>query len=702
MIAVAGDAERKRQSRAAARDLQIPRVRDVARRRACLADVYLFHSAYFGGIFFQPFTESRRQMVDAIVTAASTSGDQAIAGPRGDGKTRCALFTALWLALTGRSDFPLIISKSGDRAELELKNLKWAIRESDVFAADFPEIATPIEALGGWASRARQQTVWGEACDMEWGVRTIALPTISTEHLESHGWNKGVGSVACGQIFASLGVEGPIRGYSVRNRRPTLAIIDDIDDRESADSVAQTEKRIEIIDADVAGLGGPDRNVSRVMLCTLINRRCAAYVFTDPKQRPSFRGQRHRLITKLPDRVDLWESYVALRSGRDDKADPDARQAHTMYVERRAEMDSGHEASNPFRFNTLPLADGEPAEVSALQSYYNFVADKGLTAALTELQNDPPPDEDGARLILTAYHVRANARSGLARGVVPDDTVAITVGCDVQKLGLHHATIAWNERAAGAIIDYDFWPFDTQGRKASACEVLILEGLQAWWEARSAANFRQVDGIEWTPDLTVIDSGWKDDGWNTQPVYLFCAEVGLNLAVPSKGIPGWRPKKAGPNCKPGENYNLVATNGVLLAELNADHWKIKVHEGFLQSHPEPGSLALFTPPRDEWGREPANYHLAYAKHVTSERWAPKGANGSWAWQPADGSRHQKPNHWLDATAYAVAARVMWGVQTIKPQAQQPSVVVSPSAPVEVGETGGVYSPLDAGRGGRNW
>lgn len=609
-------------------------------------------------------------MIDAICAAAERSGDQAIAGPRGDGKSRSALFTAFWLAVRGSIGFPMVISKSGKRAVDELKNLKWAIRESDLFVSDFPEIGIPIREMGGWASRARQMTVHGEPIGMEWGQDCIILPTISTESLRENvrNWPENLDSCASGQIFASLGIEGPVRGYSVRNRRPDLALIDDIDDRESARSALQTESRIEIIDADVAGLGGPDRNVSRVFLCTLINRTCAAYVFTDPRQRPSFSGQRHKLIEKMPTNYALSEQYIAMRSGRDTEKDPDGREAHAWYVEHQAEIEKGHVSTNPYRYNSRPLSDGEPAEVSSYQGYLNFVADKGMVSALTELQNDPPPDPDGSLLILTPYHVRTNCRSNAKRGIVPSDTVALTTGADVQKLGCHHVTIAWNDLAVGSIVDYDFWPFETQGVKAAACELLILDGLQAWWHSRTE-GFVDEDGETWDSDLAIIDSGWKQDGWNSQPVELFCRSVGFETAMPSKGIPNWRDKPPSRTSMVGPNFRVEWKLGFPLCEVNADHFKIRVHEGFLQEFGDSGSLGIFTPEADQWGREAANAHLSYAKHITNEQWAPKGTSGAYAWQPSNGGRFQKPNHWLDATALAIAAREIRGISVIENQSQ---------------------------------
>lgn len=680
MIAAASpeDFDRKSQreimaaKRAAQRDLQIPPPADPARRRERLASVYHFLRGYFPTVFYQPFTDSRMEMVDAIVKAAAESGDQAIAGPRGDGKTRCALFTALWLCLSGKCHFPLIISKSGKMAERELGNLKWAIRESVEFAADFPEVAAPILALGGWASRARQQTAFGQPTELEWGVEKIILPTITTDALRERvkGWPADIESAARGQIFASLGIEGPVRGYNVRNRRPDLAIIDDVDDRESAHSELQTGSRIDIIDADVGGLGGPDRVVSRVMLCTLINRSCAAWVFTDRTQRPSFRGQRHKLIAKMPDNVKDWDTYVSMRQSRNIDADPDAREAHRYYIERREAMDAGHVTTNPYRFNQGVLGDGQPAEVSSLQAYYNFVADKGLAAALTELQNDPPPDENAGSLILTAYHVRVNARSGLARGVVPDDCVGITCGGDVKKLGLHHVTVAWNAAGAGTVIDYDFFEFaGTQGQKAAACELLILEGLLAWWEARQRENWRQADGTEWTDDYVLVDAGWKDEGWNAQPVVAFANRI--KGIIPIKGMAPYYQPKPSRQILIGDNWYYPGKSGSEFLELNADHWKIKVHEGFLLASGEPGSLGLWQPPKDDYGRERINEHNSYSHHITAESWRPKPGGGfsseKWGWHH-EGKR--KPNHWFDATAYACCARSLLGINLTAPRKQQ--------------------------------
>ena len=81
--------------------------------------------------------------------------------------------------------------------------------------------------------------------------------------------------------------------------------------------------------------------------------------------------------------------------------------------------------------------------------------------ALDGIRNQFPDVDE--QLYLTTYHIRANCRTGHERGVVPDDTIALTCGADVNLNGLHVVAIAWSEAAAGSIIDFSFatasgWP----------------------------------------------------------------------------------------------------------------------------------------------------------------------------------------------------------------------------------------------------
>jgi hypothetical protein len=528
------DAARQDKKRASDRDLRISRVKEPNRRRDCLADVYLFLKTYFPGVFYQPFTADRREMVDAIMHAARYGGDQAVAGPRADGKTRSALYGTLQLVLSGAVPFPMIISKSGPRAARELKNMKQAIQASILLAEDFPEVLEPVLALGRWSSRARQQTVYGKYTNLEWGEECIIFPDIPSKLLWDNGWNPEFESAAREQIVASLGIEGPIRGYSVRDRRPTLALLDDIDDRESARSELQTGTREQIIEEDVGGLAGPDTTIARVMLCTLLNLTCNAAVFTDRSKKPSWRGQRHRLLNTKPDNEDLWEQYMQLRQGRAE-ADPDARVAHAFYLAHREAMDAGAIVTNPYRFDGRLLLDEQPSEASALQACYNLIADRGLEHFNTEYQNDPPevmgPVESG----ITPKRIQEQV-SGYARKVIPTGCIKLTAGIDVGKYYLHWVVRAWRADGTGFTIDYGHHDvIGTSKGTEDGLDVAIKRAIFSLVDAIKTADYAQADGEVQFVNRILIDAGWR-----TQAIYSACSSLAGNR--PGNGL--WQVRTA--------------------------------------------------------------------------------------------------------------------------------------------------------------
>lgn len=646
------DAARKSLKRAAERDLRIPLIKEPQRRRDCLADVYQFLPTYFPDVFYQPFTADRREMLDAILHAATFGGDQAIAGPRADGKTRSALFGAFFETLNGRVSFPLIISKSGPRANRELKNLKEAIRDSKRFAEDFPELATPILALGGWSSRARQQTVYGAHTNMEWGEQELIFPTVPTELLRANGWHDDIESVARGQIIGSLGIEGPIRGYCIRSRRPDLALLDDIDDRESARSELQTDNRESIIEQDVGGLAGPDKTIARVMLCTLINQTCIAATFTGPTK-PSWRGQRHKLLTKLPERTDLWDEYVQRRQMRGSD-DPDARAAHRFYLDHREAMDAGAECTNPYRYDQRILLDGEPAEVSALQACYNLIADRGWDHFNCEYQNDPPQDR-ATESAISATLIQKKL-SGYARKVIPPDCIKLTRGIDCKKSGLHWVVRAWRADGTPFTIDYGF--AETYGTTYGSDEGLDLA------LKRTILNYLESSRDEYYTtggEIKQIDRTLIDAGWRTDAVYAACAEAGLGVQ-PIMGHPNFKglPRNT-LDRRTGDGWEMTRKAGLWLVLSDAPRWKAFEHDRWLTAAGHPGCGTIFgelNPNPSHWSVD-EKFHHNYARHITAEleveEPTPKGMKRYWKIK-------RDNNHFLDASCYASVAASIEGIR----------------------------------------
>jgi len=636
-------AHRMARKRAAARDIQIPEIVSLQRREACLADPELFLRTYFASTFSQPFTDDRREMLLAIIDAARYGGDKAVAGPRGEGKTRIAMYGALYLMVSGLSRFVIVVGKSQGKAQVELKTIRERLQHAEVFAEDFPEIAIPFKAVGGWSSRCRMQTVDGVLTGIEMAADHLIFPTIA-------------GTLAQGQIIASLGIDGPIRGTNYYDSRPTLAIIDDIEDRESAASDVLIEKNEEIIEQDIGGLGESGKRVSRVMLCTVQNRKCIAYRYTSDAK--PWNGRRYRKMVKPPSRSDLVEQYIEMRNARKTD-DPQAREAFRFWRDNQAIIEDGAVVSNPYSYDSRLHSDGEPMELSAIQAYYNRVADVGEKAVATEDDNDPPAETGPTDNGLTAEIV-ASRRSGLAKYQLPANTTALTCGIDLGQYYCHWVVTAWWHGAGGCVVDYGFISVlgaeKNQGEAAS--ELLIYQALLNWRDELFNKNYTDATGV-----IRKIDRVFVDSGDFTNAAYEFCRQV-RGPFFPSKGHSPYTPRtKSTETIKAGTNVYAAfqETEKVWLHHLNSDYWKAFIHERFLtptfdeQNMLRRGSLSLYHSEKN---------HTMYSQHIVAEQYMTEFKEGK-------GERRYwhklgRDNHWLDATYMAAAASEALGVRLLKP------------------------------------
>jgi hypothetical protein len=665
------DRERKAKKRAAERDLRIPLPKDIARRIASLESPEAFLTTYFSNVFFEAFTQDRRDMMESIIQAAIYGGDQAIAGPRGEGKTRLAIYTALFLMVKGLSPFPLIIGKSQGKSQNELKSIREKLQQAEEFRADFPEIGVPFQAVGGWSSRARMQTVMGESTNIELAADHLIFPTIGLHQLP--GWPDEIEPVSKGQIIASLGVDGPVRGTNYRDKRPTIAILDDIEDREAAASEILTAKNEDIIEQDIAGLGASAQRVSRVMLCTIQNRRCIAYKYTDPKLKPSWRGRRYRKMIKPPDRMDLVEEYIDSRKGHASD-DPDARVAFRFWRDNQATIEAGCVVSNINSYDKRLHADGETLELSAIHAYYNRVADVGPKAVATEIDNDPPEESGPMGNGLTPVLV-ASRLSGLERRQLPANTIALTAAIDLGKYRCHWVVIAWWAGGGGTIVDYGIAEVTGTDKVMNheASEPNIYKALLQWRDELIAKEFTDATGTNRTLDMVFVDSGTF-----TNAAYEFVRQVG-GVFKCSKGIANYRTRKQSTDKSvvyPHMHFEYLHASQIWLAELNTDYWKQFVHERFLtptfdeNNMLRKGSLSLFELP----GRQT---HNSFAQHICAEEYVSEFIEGKGSkqyWLPVN-----ENNHFLDATYLACACSESVGVKLI---GETPELQARPKADVK--------------------
>lgn len=543
--------------RASERDIVIPPVAEPERRRHAETGPYEFLETYFSDRFYGPWTSDRRMMVDEIRYRAKYGGDKAIAAPRGEGKTTYAeLAVGIDAVVTGLLRYPLICASTGPDAERILSNIKAEYEFNELLAADYPEVCFPIVSLEGAPQRANMQTVFGERTRLKWSGSYIVLPTVNVtwcpdcyipgddlgdryrcqncrrEYREYH-------SVASGAIVESRGLDGAIRGLRRGSMRPDFVIIDDAETRESARSSTQIQQREKTIDEDIAGLGGGNKPVARLLLCTIMNTMCLSAKYTDRSQKPSWDGNRLALVQRWPERKDLWEKYIEIRQNgmRDDPPDKLGRIAHQFYLDNREDMDAGCVVSNPERFNADILEDGSQRESSTIEHVHNAAADKGWDYVFNELQNDPQDDQDAETSqlspgIITGTHKAYRGRlSGSEAGECPTNTRFLTCFVDVQWDKIYFSVSAWTQKGQRHVIDYGPFGEDIgEGMDRSEATIQRICSLKSMMDEHPYT----LNGEPRVPDVTLVDSG---DGNTMTAVYTACLITGW---TPSKASARWK------------------------------------------------------------------------------------------------------------------------------------------------------------------
>lgn len=636
--------KRLRSRRSLAAEVEIHECMNPPRRERCLADPELFLMTYGApdagnpnqpGRFWMPFANHHKQMIAALWERAITGGDKSIAAPRGDGKTTTVAWMLIFIILAGLRRHPIAIGATNKLAKDKLFDpIKQELARNQLLWEDFPEVCGPIRELDGAPQRASKQHIDGVKTHIKWTQDHIVFPHV-------------VGSPYGGCTLAFYGMDVAIRGG-----RADFAVIDDPETEQVAANIEANFKIEKTIDGAVAGMAFPNRTVPRVVITTIQNRHCYSYRVTsrDLKEggRPSFEGDRYGLLAEWPTNRDLWDEYIVIRQQAQSEGDKDGWAAVDFYKANRDEMEAGSVVSNPLRFDR-----DNPAEITALQAFFNRVADWGLSRVMAELQNDPDPEEFDETLGLTPGLVQRRI-SGLQRRCIPEGTDKITLGLDIGKYRSHWVKVAWHGNAVGCIIDYGV--METYGMQADtsvkAVEIAILSSMLQWRGEQLSEN---------TPDFVLVDSGDYSDA-----VYEFVRQTGLPFQA-SKGYATSKfrlPLKSEEDKRPFIDCyaSRLPDQKQFLYNVDTEAWKHWVQQRFItntftdQHQFADGSLSLFA-------SDDPKIHLSFSHHMCSEERQERFVEGKGLvrkWVTIS-----KNNHWLDALALACAGAGVVGVRLVQ-------------------------------------
>lgn len=571
----------------------VPAVADPKRRERCKNDLPLFLRTYMPSVYSRPFSPAHERFLDDLVFCMLHDGKKCAALPRGAGKSSLCIGAILWASLYAHRRFLVLIAATEPLAVAMVNDIK-AQLESELIAADFPEVCFPISALEGKTQRCKSQTSDGEPTNIEMKKECIVFATVK-------------GNENAGVVIQACGITGAVRGIhrvdsQKRWVRPDFVLLDDPQTRESAESVSQTDTREAIVLGDVLGLAGHDRNIAAVMACTVITKGDLSERFLDNKKHPEWRGQREKM-------VDGW--------GEDESIFAEYDEAYRLEAEGARPVGYANEMWQKLELDkkcTARVMDTNlyaVTEVSALQHARNKRLEMGEGAFLAECNNDPPSTRPDAEYDLDARMV-AMSLNHHRRGAIPANAVSLVASVDINKYAAAWTVMCATSASDYEVIDYGWW--------LPKWKKMLWNGDENIDRAvMDAVNGIAHDLLEHSSYGDKIDALCIDAGFSSSAVY---SQVSIlqrlykhRRIIPARGLAGDKygePTKA-QRIRVGDLCDYRKTqscpNGVMM--FDSHHWHMVTQRGFLMTVGSEGSVSVY-------GDTPT-VHATFAEQVAAEK-----------------------------------------------------------------------------------
>ena len=664
-----------RQAKIAAEGQEIgtpPDVVDAARRDSCRNDFKLFCETYFREWFYLGWSIDHEKAISKIQDSVLSGMLFALAMPRGSGKTVLCLAAVLWALLYGHHRFVCLIAATDQRAKKLLSKIYNALEQNKRLMEDFPLVCYPIKKLERTPQRSHKQKCMGEYTNMTWTANEIVLPTVA-------------GSLPSGAIVTVAGLtSGELLGQNKDMpdgsiMRPSLFMADDIQTKSSAKSASQCEARIEILQAGVLGLAGPDKKIAGLLTCTIIRPGDAAEQLLDREAHPEWQGERCKLVYEWPKNEKLWDEYTrlyqeGLRGGDKGTA------ATEFYKSNRPAMDAGSRVGWPARFPEGCL--------SALQNAYNLrIRDED--AFQSEYQNEPLSHDVAAEWM--AKDDVARKINGRQAGTIPTACSHLTLYTDVHNKLLYWMLAAWQDDFTGYVVEYGTYP--DQGRAyftmrqaqktmQAACpgagrEGAIYAGLKSFYDWMLNRQWTRDDGSTMRINLALVDERYE-----TKTVYQFINEYPCGYLHPAMGLPlgatsaPFHSRANKPGERSADHCRMTMIPGKARGRhivIDTNYWKTFIQRRILQARGDSGCLTIYGRFREDGQPASPTQHLLLAEHLTAEKhhivFGPYGPVDIWENQGG------KDNHWLDCLCGCAVGAAWLGASTIRTAPATPARVV---------------------------
>jgi hypothetical protein len=583
---------------------------------------------YLGSAYSRQFDKPHHAIINGAMTASESGGRFVVAAQRGIGKSTVLWGIVLMLACTGKQPFPVCVPWAAGALKRAFRFWRAQLCFNDALFYDYPEICAPFRHCKG-SSQKLAHTTWR-------GGPNDGKPTGSSMAI-------GEGLIVLPDNRGCIGgatINGNPRGLNHptpdgRVIRPTLALLDDVQDRGTAKSRAQILETIEVIDGDVAGMGEAGTNLPMLMSgnCIAPGDVMDHYLGSD-----KWESLRVPCIEAWPKTWDdgkgraakLWLEWFDLyRSGKG---------ATAHYRKHKRAMTTGMSLSAPGTFRrekNIP-----DAFCSVMLSYFKM----GEEAFHAEYQQKPL--EQGVTLYNLTPDVIVSRTTDRKPGDVPEWVRVRVAATDVNpSYGLSWSLLGFGPDQTSAVIGYGIHEMSVAGGATEA------EKNRAIYEAL-VAHGKRLAALPCRPELWFIDAG----GAAFDVVLRFAAEASRVCGISAIGATGrgarnYRPYGKSVLGRPREQCHLATdTRGRKWVAWNADYWREQAQKAWTGSVGAPGSCSL-----------PAGHHRTFAEQICREQLAGKGEIGGqmvWTWNTQPG-----PHDYGDAMAMCYMGAAWAGIGT---------------------------------------
>ena len=544
----------------------LPPVADQKRRDKAATDVEFFLKTYFPNVCYRPFSAAHRQLIHDAADIILNGGKTAIVMPRGTGKSTLCLLLALHSILYHRN-FVVLVGATASMAKRLCDDLKTHL-QAPLLMADFPELIC-FERLKGVTQRCKTQTSCGVLTHVGISANSITFPTFPNVPTSGR-------CVVCAGLTGSIrGLHRVTDGANSTIIRPDLVLCDDLSKR---GSLTETESRERLLNADVLGLAGHDREIAALYCGTIIaDDDLTSRVLNNP----AWRGKKYKIIDTFGEE-SRWKKF--------DEA---------WKREASGELPPGTSAAEYKKLQPL-LTDITPldanlygkGEVDAIHHARIKFLSVGETAFASEYQNEPLQLSVGVDYSLSVSDVMKKG-NGYKRFQIPEEAVKVTCGIDINKYAVSFCVAAFTPQSTCYVIDYG-WHTPRKNQpiftNADNAEEKIISAVGDVLDKIYTAPYG--DSV----DLTAIDSGFQ-----SQAIYNSCEAARKKYKgkriYPSKGWSSDRyelPRNRKMILSRGEECDLrkVFPTGYIL-HLNSTHFNIKVQKAFLFADGTDGEITLF-------------------------------------------------------------------------------------------------------------